>query len=69
MCVEKTNFKNVTNESKMDITKKLSWTDKVQGFHEERIQEFQEISPKEEKRKQVKSNMVNDNMKLSILNA
>ena len=53
----------------MDITKELTWADKVRGFHGKRIQEFQEKSPKEENRKQVKSNMVNDNMKLSILNS
>ena len=66
--VEKTNFKNVTNESKTDITRKLTQADKFQGFCGKRIQEFQEEPLKEENRKQVKRNMVKDNMKMSILN-
>ena len=67
--VEKADSKNVTNESNINIIKEITWSNKVWGFYGKGVQEIREKPLKGESIKPVKSNMVNDNMKLSILNS
>ena len=67
--VEKTDSKNVTNESNMNIITEITWAYKVRGFHGKGIREIREEPLKGESINPVKGNMVNDDMKLSILNS
>ena len=57
------------NESNMNIIKEITLADKVRRFRGQGIQEIRGEPLKDENIKRVKSNMVNDNMKLSILNS